>query len=108
MTATGQPSEMDTVTDALRELAGDGYVHDFAVHDGHVHCPECSHSHPAADAIVDRVYRFEGPSDPADEAIVLGVRCRSCGALGTVVSAFGPDADPDTLAALTILAARGR
>ena len=43
--------------------------------------------------VVDRFFRFEGPSDPADEAIVLGVHCSACGARGTIVSAFGPDAD---------------
>ena len=42
---------------------------------------------------VRHVFRFEGPTDPADEAIVLGVECPRCGYRATVVSAFGPDAD---------------
>jgi hypothetical protein len=56
--------------------------------------------------LVERVYRFEGPSDPADEAIVLGVCCPKCGARGIIVSAFGPDADPEVLGAVAMLASR--
>jgi hypothetical protein len=39
------------------------------------------------------VFRFEGVSDPGDEAIVLGVECPQCGDRGIIVSAFGVDAD---------------
>ena len=65
----------DTVTEAVAFLAEEGYVEDYRL------CPEgivaTGHEapHPTATAVVDHTFRFEGPSDPADEAIVLGVRC---------------------------------
>lgn len=100
-----EPSEApDTVTDALRILAADGYTADFNLANAALHCPSCQGRHPLEQAVAERVYRFEGPSDPADEAIVLGVRCPRCGALGTIVSAFGPDADPETLKRLALVA----
>lgn len=98
------PEAPDTVTDALRILAADGYTADFNLADGALHCPACHGEHPLQHAVAERVYRFEGPSDPADEAIVLGVRCQRCGALGSIVSAFGPDADPETLKNLALVA----
>lgn len=91
------PEAPDTVTEALGILAADGYTADFNLANVALCCPECQGQHPLEQAAVERVYRFEGPSDPADEAIVLGVRCPRCGALGSIVSAFGPDADPETL-----------
>jgi hypothetical protein len=57
-------------------------------------------------AIVDHVYRFEGDSDPADEAIVLGVHCPNLGVRGVVVSAYGPSIDRDHEAVLRALVER--
>jgi hypothetical protein len=93
----------DTVTDALHLLEADGYTVDFNVHDATLHCAACGADSPVAGAEVERLYRFEGPSDPADEAIVLGLRCPACGARGTLVSAFGPDADPELLRQLVLI-----
>jgi hypothetical protein len=103
----GTPTAPDTVTEALQILARDGYTESFDVDNGVVRCHGCGGSHTAESAIVERIYRFEGMSDPGDEEIVFGLRCPACGARGTLVSAFGPLADPDELAALRILGRRG-
>lgn len=97
------PPAPDTVTEALAILEADGYTHSFVVRDGRVHCDACSGDHDAADAVVERIYRFEGASDPDYEDIVFGLRCPGCDVRGTLVSAFGPNADPDELDALRIL-----
>ena len=97
----------DTVTEAIAILRAEGYTDDtLTVTGSTLECGVCGVSHPIEDAQVERVYRFEGPSDPADEAIVLGVRCGKCGARGIIVSAFGPDADPEVLGAVSMLASR--
>jgi len=44
---------------------------------------------PAAKS-VQEVARFEGISDPADEAIVLALHCREDGVKGTFTVPFGP------------------
>ena len=97
----------ETVTEAVQQLTADGYTYDFHVSADGVHCPACGTAHPLDGALVERVHRFEGPSDPADEAIVLGLRCASCGERGSFVSAFGPAADPELLGSLVMLASRG-
>lgn len=97
-----------TVTEALAELEADGYTDDLRLKNGRVYCPRCGTSHATNEVEVDRVYRFEGPSDPADEAIVLGLTCPSCGSKGTLVSAFGPDAEPELAEAFVYMAAKAR
>jgi len=108
MTSNATPAAPHTVTEALRILVADGYRHDFDVRDGRVRCHTCGDVHEAAGAIVERIFRFEGMSDPDDEEIVFGLRCPVCGAKGTLVSAFGPGADPDELDALQILGRHDR
>jgi hypothetical protein len=93
----------DTVTEAVQQLARDGYEGDFTARPEGILWPVCSVVNGFDGAVVDRVYRFEGPSDPADEAVVFGLRCGNCGALGALVSAFGVDADPDVLQGLIYL-----
>src|SRR5687768_16511558 len=97
----------DTVTEAVAYLAEQGYVDDYRIWRDGIVSPEHEAPHPAGTAIVDHTFRFEGPSDPADEAIVLGVRCTEWNTKGVIVAAYGPDADPDEAAVLVALT-RGR
>ena len=103
---TGAP---ETVLEAVQLLQREGYTASIDVRaDGMVHCATCGQSHPVGEALVDRVFRFEGASDPDDEAIVLAVRCARCGAKGVVVSGFGPSAEPVVLEHLQLLDERFR
>ena len=88
----------ETVTDAVRILEEEGFAADFSVEESGVHCSVCDARHPPAELRILRRFRFEGPTDPGDSAIVLGVECPTCGAKGIVVSAYGPDADDELLA----------
>ncbi|MFA5883181.1 MAG: phosphoribosylpyrophosphate synthetase [Acidimicrobiia bacterium] len=90
----------ETVTEAVRLLEAKGFRGDFRIDRGTLHCSSCGHLHRPAKLVVHETFRFEGATDPGDEAIVLGVECPRCGTLGIVVSAFGPDAD-DGLIGLT-------
>jgi len=85
----------ETVTEAVSLLASLGYDATFDWNNGELRCSVCGAAHSLSGARAERVYRFEGPSDPADEAIVIGLSCPACGAKGTFVSAFGPAADPE-------------
>jgi hypothetical protein len=96
-----------TVTEAVRLLEARGYRDDFRLDEVAEACPECAHAHRPSDLVVRYTFRFEGSTDPADEAIVLGVESPSCGVRGIVVSAFGPDADEGLLELVDLLA-RGR
>lgn len=101
-------SSAGTVTEAVAQLVADGYGDDLRIVDGQLMCSNCAAVHDPAAVEVDRVLRFEGPSDPADEAIVLALRCPECGTKGSLVSAFGPDADPRLAEAFVYLASKAR
>lgn len=97
------PPAPDTVVEALAILEADGYTHSFTVRDRVVRCTVCGVDHEATEAVVERIYRFEGASDPDYEDIVFGLCCPACGVKGTLVSAYGPNADPEELDALRLL-----
>jgi hypothetical protein len=97
----------ETVLDAVRLLAADGYGTSITPATT-VRCAQCGHEHALGELLAERVYRFEGPSDPDEEAIVVGVRCGECGMRGTIVSAYGPAADPDVILGLSMLESRFR
>ena len=79
-----------TVTEAVSDLRADGYLVDFSVAEGGVlRCDQCGTLHDPGEAHVDRIARFEGESDPGDEAIVFAITCSGCGLRGTLVSAYG-------------------
>ncbi|HEV2309422.1 MAG TPA: phosphoribosylpyrophosphate synthetase [Acidimicrobiia bacterium] len=86
--------EPATVLDALRVLAADGYDASFSLVEDGVRCSVCASAHPMERLRAARVYRFEGPSDPDEEAAVYALECPRCGAKGVLVSTYGPAADP--------------
>src|SRR6476659_11242327 len=102
--SSGPESAPDTVTEALAQLAADGYTADYQLHGGMLRASasgaearEC----PISEAVVERMYRFEGPSDPGDEMVVFGIRDPNTGVCGSLVSAFGLAAEPEVLDHLT-------
>ncbi len=95
-----------TVTDALAMLHGLGYTADFELVDGVLRSDRGDVACAVDQAIVEHLYRFEGPSDPGDEMIVFALRDPATGTAGTLAAAFGPSADPDLHAHLTGLRTR--
>ena len=93
----------EIVSAALTRLALEGYTADFSSRASGLHCEVCGKAHTAEGARVEKVYRFEGASDPDDEAIVLGLRCPACGIKGVLVSGYGPSTDPDEVALILSL-----
>lgn len=89
-----------SVTEAINLLEADGFRSDFSFSDGTVQCHACGRAHQPAQLVVRHTFRFEGDTDPGDEAIVIGVECPQCGMRGIVVSAYGPDASPEFIALL--------
>ena len=104
----GVSDEPTTVLEAVNTLASEGFGGSFFLRDGSLRCDACGTMHEVGRAEVVRVYRFEGPSDPDEEAIVYALRCPVCGAGGSLVSSFGPGADPELTDHLVMLDERFR
>lgn len=96
----------ETVVDALRLLKADGYEIEFQLVDGQLQCDVDDRSCPAVDAIVEKLYRFEGPSDPGDEMVVFGLRDPISDRRGVLATGYGPAADPELLDHVKGLASR--
>ena len=97
----GEPTGASTLLEALDQLRAAGYERDMWVTpDGLVRCGVCHHEAAPLELDLQRLVRLEGVSDPGEEAAVLALRCKACGALGTAVVRFGPEADAQDVAVL--------
>jgi len=83
-----------TVTEAIDKLRQRGYTVDFNIVGEHLVC-DCNNTSTELGAedfdIVD-VYRYEGNSDPGDEAVVYAVESKG-GLKGVLVTGYGASAD---------------
>ena len=82
----------DTITEAVNGLKKRGYTIDFNIEADRLICKETALSLSPVEFDIAEVYRFEGDSDPADEAIVYAIESKH-GQKGILVNGFGPSAD---------------
>jgi hypothetical protein len=80
----------DTVTAAVKGLRDRGYTKDFNLEENYLICDESKY-HPEEFEIVE-VYRFEGNSDPGDEAVVYAIESNK-GDKGVLVNGYGASAE---------------
>lgn len=83
-------SHYSTISEAINKLREQGFVTDFNLQEN---CLVCSTDKFNADdlEIVD-VYRYEGDSDPSDEAIVYAIESKN-GVKGIIVNGYGISSD---------------
>jgi hypothetical protein len=79
-----------TVTEAIAELRKQGYNVDFNIVGEHLVCDIVQLSYENFE--IDQVYRYEGNSDPADEAVVYAI-ASPLGLKGVLVTGYGIYAD---------------
>lgn len=89
-----------TVSKALEELKDKGFTYDFNLHE------EDIVNNPNDYQIV-HIYRYEGNTNPDDEAIVYGIRTKS-GKNGVFVSGFAANSVSDAAQVLINITIKGR
>lgn len=95
---------LPTLVAAIESLRAEGYDADFSVtSDGQLRCDPCHHTMPPSGAVVETTFRFEGASNPDDQAILFGLHCDECGLRGILVTAYGPTATAEEAAVLVAL-----
>jgi hypothetical protein len=93
MVQSGAPSDNTTLLDVLRAFEDEGYEAQLAVtDDARVRCSVCRTESEPATMGFHALRRLEGASDPDDMMAVVALECPSCGAKGTAVLSFGPEA----------------
>lgn len=100
----GAPSDNTTLTAVLRDLEADGYSASFGARpDAQLECAACRTRRPVHQFEIHAVRRFEGASDPDAEAILVAGQCPACGARGTAVFGYGPEASEEDALAVAAL-----
>ena len=79
----------ETVSDAVDRLSAAGYTDDFRAESEGLRAAGTGCVHPPESLIIDEIVRFEGDTDPDDEAIVFALRCTSHGIKGTYAVPYG-------------------
>jgi hypothetical protein len=95
----------DTVSEALTNLKKRGYAHDFNLKGSQMECKQLGQQWHGDDLTIEETYRFEGNSDPADEAVVYAIKAAD-GVKGTFVDAYGTYYDNDSLELLQHMRSR--
>jgi hypothetical protein len=89
-----------TVTKALEELGEKGYTVDYNLQEDKI-------INSPADFTIEEIYRYEGETDPGDEATVYGIKS-STGEKGTFVAGLSSDTDNSAMMVLNELFIKGR
>jgi len=87
-----------TVTKALQDLNEKGYTTDFNLEEDRIktHCDDFE---------IEHIYRYEGESDPGDEATVYGIKAKN-GQKGVFV--VSPGSESDAAKVLLDMSIKGR
>ena len=81
----------ETLSQAVDRMTAHGYTDYFRAEPGGMRAIVAGILYRPESLVVEEVARFEGISDPADEAIVLALHCREDGIKGTYTLPFGPE-----------------
>ena len=82
----------DTLSEAVNGLKQRGYTIDFNIAADKLVCNSMPISLSPDEFEIAELYRFEGNTDPADEAVVYAIESKH-GHKGLLVNGYGPDAD---------------
>ena len=83
----GMP-HVKTLAMCLQKMISDGYVHDFSYSDDGIMLHHTRKVYKPSEIKVINVMRFEGNSDPDDNAVLYTIETND-GVKGTLVDAFG-------------------
>ncbi|MDP2187205.1 MAG: cupin domain-containing protein [Sphingobacteriaceae bacterium] len=96
MTHTPLAESYGTLSETINALVLLGYTHDFNVHQDSLFCHQSNSVLQPADFQIDKVYRFEGASNPDDQAILYAISASKSDFKGTLVNGYGLSSDAYT------------
>jgi hypothetical protein len=84
---------METLSEAVARLTAADYRDGFRAERGGLRAIGTRCLHEPESLVIEEIVRFEGASDPGDEAVLFALRCAIHGTRGTYVVTFGPSVD---------------
>lgn len=85
-----------TLSETINALKKEGYTKDFNINNERLECKETNALLSPADFMIDKVYRFEGASNPDDQSILYVISSLKFSLKGVLVNGYGISADGAT------------
>ena len=85
----------ESLSHAIQRLAERGFTHDLRAEDGWMRDLATGECYEPELLTIDELVRFEGESDPDEQAVLFALRSPSGDALGTFSVVFGPAMPPE-------------
>lgn len=85
---------LKSLSSCLGKVMRDGYTHDMKIENGVIQSLQSEKTYYPHEIKVVNFFRFEGLSDPEDNAILYIIETRD-GTKGTLVDAYGIYSDPE-------------
>jgi hypothetical protein len=82
-----------TLSETINGLKEEGYTLDFNIRESCLVCLQNNTSLSTDDFAIDKVYRFEGESNPDDESILYAISSSNSGVKGLLVNGYGISSD---------------
>lgn len=79
---------MKSLSSCLKKIVNDGYVEDFKVTDNRLEAVQQQRNYSSEEIQVVNFFRFEGESDPGDNAILYVMETND-GIKGTLIDSYG-------------------
>ncbi len=83
-----------TLSETMNDLRKEGYTEDFNLQQNCLECRNGQFKVFADEFRIDKFYRFEGASNPSDQAIVYAISSDRHKLKGVLVNAYGIYSDP--------------
>lgn len=96
MTENMLKESFGTLSETINALIKIGYVHDFNIHEECIVCHQENLKLLPSEFQIDKVYRFEGESNPDDQSILYVLSSPKFNVKGTLVNGYGISSDEET------------
>ena len=87
---------METLSEAIARLEALGFRDAFEPVDGRLRALGAGRAFSPTELVVEAVVRFEGESDPSEQAILFALRSPEGDVRGTFVAGYGVLTDPNS------------
>ncbi len=92
-----------TLSETINGLKKEDYTHDFNIKTDYIVCSQTNVKLSPDDFEIDKVYRFEGASNPDDQSILYAISSPKFGVKGVLINGYGISADDATDALISKL-----
>ncbi|CAN5644058.1 hypothetical protein BH10BAC3_BH10BAC3_06510 [soil metagenome] len=86
--------QLKSMTECVEKMVNDGYTYNFRATEEGLVCNETEEIFKPEQVKIDNFFRFEGMSDPEDNAILYAIETEN-GIKGSLVDSYGATSDTD-------------